>query len=1156
MSNTSDQTTQQSKTRLIVGEIGVDTETGIIGKGHSYDNGKTFVVDDTIYGRIYHKDDHGRIWNGIQEKVEKVVKPAINSANSAYAKAQAAIESAHVTEVAVAATSQAVTEAKQGANDAMSRAKSAVDETKRLGTLLDANQKDIDEQNQNLEDLRTKVSTVSQSADSTAKELTNVASQAKANAAGITEVKSSVGVVQATVANTQGDVSQLTQRADDLTTAVSDNKGNITKAEQRADQAVSVASDAKSEATVATQTATEFQRVAVNARSDATMAVQTASEAKVVASNASGDATTAKQTASEAKTTATNAKSEVSVVQQTATELSQRVSSVENSIETKTITSEVDLNTLTTQGLYSIQTSKQTNAPMAHWAMLSVATGADKSRIYQSWRADVDATKVYYRVKTTTWSAWTTKADQTDISNLQSQITSNSTEINQTKAAVALKAEQADVDTLKGNVTNLQAESTTQANEIKDKVTRSDVTGMLTGYATQEYAQGLVTLKADEWNLNLTNLKTDVNAIKTTGGGVNLLSGTKDFSGWINVKGNVSTAYNGSGSVYYSGTVESGKSEEILQFKFPTYALKADIYYTLSFRAAMTNSGWLTTYVYGGENGTGVSGEDTGYPTDNCHRWHLSNSGQLYTYTFKTRKDLSASNHFLLFINAYDSSGATSNTITGLTLHSIMLEEGTVAHTWSPAPSDMATVTSVTNLSATVDGIKGLVETKADKSEVTQLSSLVQTKVSSGDFTSTTTQLKNLINQRVQVGDVISQINQEAGGNTLIQVSNGKGSLILDAGNTIITGKTWIPSAAIANLTADQVQAGTLSGSKVHAGDNSGNAIDMGVLSDNYVGLHAYANNGDHTYIDLNGIHNYGASYDTRIQQGKITTDYLTVNGGGMIDFRAGDAGVTMDNQDIKFYNSGDINGGISFAGSNPIADRNNGSGNELRLRYDGSFALTPISDESTRLCMSDKSIGIGYHQEGSTSASIDLTGLSVIKDQRYVRLGVFNKNSEWSRIEFNADAVDINHNGLHTSLSGSLVHMLKDGNSSATAMKLQVEGWAWINGYCEAMGHTQHSTLSTKTRIEKADPDHMLDLVNDTELTTFAFKSEVADGTEFRHIGPIIDDVNDVAQYRTPAEFIAPTKTARDDDNMIGALFGAVQALTKRIKTLEEKTK
>ena len=73
MSSTSDQTTQQNKkTRLIIDEVGVDTETGIIGRGHSYDNGKTFTVDKTIYGRIFHKSDHDQVWKGIQDKVKSL----------------------------------------------------------------------------------------------------------------------------------------------------------------------------------------------------------------------------------------------------------------------------------------------------------------------------------------------------------------------------------------------------------------------------------------------------------------------------------------------------------------------------------------------------------------------------------------------------------------------------------------------------------------------------------------------------------------------------------------------------------------------------------------------------------------------------------------------------------------------------------------------------------------------------------------------------------------------------------------------------------------------------------------------------------------------------------------------------------------------------
>ncbi|MGJ3726469.1 tail fiber domain-containing protein [Limosilactobacillus fermentum] len=89
---------------------------------------------------------------------------------------------------------------------------------------------------------------------------------------------------------------------------------------------------------------------------------------------------------------------------------------------------------------------------------------------------------------------------------------------------------------------------------------------------------------------------------------------------------------------------------------------------------------------------------------------------------------------------------------------------------------------------------------------------------------------------------------------------------------------------------------------------------------------------------------------------------------------------------------------------------------------------------------------------------------------------------------------------------------------------------------------------------MQSVDDDKMLKMVNDTDLTTFLYKTDVANGETHRHIGPIIDDVHDVAQYQTPQDFIAPNGVSRDDDNMIGALFGAVKALTKRIKTLESK--
>lgn len=462
-----------------------------------------------------------------------------------------------------------------------------------------------------------------------------------------------------------------------------------------------------------------------------------------------------------------------------------------------------------------------------------------------------------------------------------------------------------------------------------------------------------------------------------------------------------------------------------------------------------------------------------------------------------------------------------------------------------------------TNLHATVDGIQAQVFDKNGSSRITQLSDLVQNKVSSGDFTSMTTQLKNLINQRVQVGDVISQINQEAGGNTLIQVSNGKGSLVLDAANTVITGKTWIPVASIADLTADQIQAGTLTGSTVHLGDSNGNTIDLGVLGTNHVGLHSSAQNGDQTYIDYNGIKNSGTGYSTTISQGKITTGYMTVNGGGLIDFRSSGDGTTIDSQNIKFYNSNAVNGGIEFSGGSPIATVRNGTiGNELRVRYDRSFALTPIKDESARICASSAVMQVGFIQSGSSTPDRNTTGLWVDSDNRHVNLGVWGADSTWARMEASTHNIHMQAGNAHAWLNNDNVFRIykdNDGGSS-TATKLQVDGWAWVKGWVEAAGHSQHSALSTKTDIQPVDDDKMLEMINDTDLTTFLYKTDVANGDTHRHIGLIIDDVHDVAQYQTPQDFIAPNGVSRDDDNMIGALFGAVKALTKRIKTLESK--
>ncbi|AMS08436.1 hypothetical protein AYI71_06385 [Limosilactobacillus oris] len=832
MSNISDQTTQPSKTRLIIGEVGVDTETGIIGKGHSYDNGKTFTVDDTIYGRIYNADDHGRIWQGIQDKVAKVVEPAKSAANSAVAYANDAIKNSRVNSQAIDDINSAVTEAKQGANDAMSRAMSAWD--------------------------------VAIGAKSAVTDFDPLLKQAQsdAKAAGSSAVA-------------------LRADVDKVTSLVNDPKTGLNAT---------------------------YQTAAGNA------------------------------------TTISNVKSDVYQLETTANGLTSRVG------------------------------------------------------------------------------------------NLESKTNTQETAIEQNKNAIALKADQTDVNTLKGNVTSLQAEVTTQANEITTKVTQSDVTGMLTGYATQNYTQSLVTQKANDWNLNLTNLKTDVNAIKTTGGGVNLANGTssKDQS-----SGNASqtTGWN---------------TTTIATFDNP----QAGQQYTVSVNTKNNGGNWKIQ-IWDGTS-----------PTNRVN-WVCSSSSNLiqgknnsFTFTWPSGR-----NQYLIAQLANSNDGGQ------IVWNSAMLEEGTVAHTWSPAPSDMATVTSVTNLSATVDGIQAQVYNSDGSSKITQLSNLIATKVSQGDYNSQINQLNNDINLRVKSADLISQINLQAG-TALIQSNK----LVLDAKTTVFTGDAFIPSAAISSISADKIMLGS---SALYNSDGTLNLVNQ--------------SNGLKALI--------------QVKQGLVQDTTQSI---------------------------------ISFA-----SDYNN-----------RAFSVTPIGATITPTLFFERYDQTAGHWLGFTRNEVRRDGLMFHTwDDEGERFFV----GCHARFDRNISVDGVIYQGTWDGTNGKPlagVLSIQSGNTIWSGSDYLAIGDHVSNGYTNVMAKSfsQQSTLSSKTNIETVDPKDALDLVNRTDIRSYQYKTDVAQGKTKRYASLIIDDVNDVSQYCAPDEFTNEERTGRDDGSAVGYLFLAVQELTRRIKNLEEK--
>lgn len=1182
MSNTSTSNDKavgdDAKVKLIIGEIGRDTKTGIIGRGYSFDNGNTFHVTDTIFGRLYDDRDADGIWNnGMHEKVkEKVnqeitntVEPAIKQADSAVAYANEAIQKSRVNSQAIvdidSAVSDAVSDAAVARSDglrawnaaqsnvdlidqnyasasaaissARAEAIAAADEAKKSASAAQADivavrsdvaavQVDVTANKSDIAVAKSDIAVAKNNLASQATSLSSYASQASAAGQDITVLKSQAGQFEQDMADTKGDVSQLKVSASSASAALSDAAGNISSLQATAKSYSAALSDTNSNVASVTATASKLETKYADAAGDINQIKTDAKGMTQTISDAQGDIAKLKTRADGFDTKYANVAGDVNSLKNDATGFQQTLTDAKGNISTLQATATGLKNTLTdAQGNISTLQTDVTG--------LKKTTSDNKGNISS------------LQVKADSLTSQMSNA-QGDISTLKQTATSFGTRI----SGVETSSENAN-----DKINNL---STSGRNYIKNSESFT-----MTGNGTDNYdLPWVVYTNAFFTNphcndANKTRLSFDLTPTKA-------LSTAKTYPIYWRKEpwtyfGTITVPANTTAKQHYQLVITTPTTQGWADQIFMRFMKDSTSDVSFKIEHSMLTIGdafadWqpapedtadkisvLSTSIDQTKDAIKLKADQTVVDKTNGDVAQLKS--QLKVQADQISGKVSSSD--------LDAKGYATQTYTQTLVKQ-------TADTWNLNLTNVKNdeAKDVTNLNASIDGIKADVYNKDGSSKITQLSNLIATKVSQGDYNSQITQLKNDIDLRVQKGNVVSQINQEAGGNTLIQVSGGKGKLLIDADSTVFSGSAFIPVGCIANLTADDIKTGTLSGSTVHLGDSNGNTIDLGALSTDYVGFHSKATNGDQTYIDLNGIHNYGSSYDTKISQGKITTNLLAVNGGGLIDFRSDGNGMTIDSQNIKFYNSNAVNGGIEFSGGSPLATARDGAvGNELRVRYDRSFALTPITDESARICASSAAMQVGFIQSGSSTPDRQTTGLWVDNDSRHVNLGVWGADSTWARVEANAHNIHMQASKAHAWLSSDNVfHIYKDGDSSSTATKLQVDGWAWVSGWIEAAGHSQHSALSTKTDIQPVDDDKMLEMVNDTDLATFLYKTDVANGDTHRHIGLIIDDVHDVAQYQTPQEFIAPNGVSRDDDNMIGALFGAVKALTKRIKTLENK--
>ncbi len=400
-------------------------------------------------------------------------------------------------------------------------------------------------------------------------------------------------------------------------------------------------------------------------------------------------------------------------------------------------------------------------------------------------------------------------------------IQKNTTAIDENSKAIKLKADATEVNNLKGTVNSHSASINLFSDQLKNMVTESKVNDIINGkgFTTQNTVQSLIDQKAGTINESITNLTSKVNG--NNGGGINLLNATDFSSTDLNklkdMWGSSFTLRDGCAMNVDARTLNSGCTDAL-----QTVKVEPDTDYTLSFEmyySSLASGGhWdrIQTFLWEFQD---LQDHTTAKYTDNGRSVVNTNKRNDNIQTIHTQPDC----HYIKVI-------FRANPKTQFSFIRPKLERGSVATPWSPAPSDLATVTQIQSVTASIDGLQSAVINYQNdtSSKYTQLSDLMQSKVNKGELESVRTQLASSINERIQKGNLITQFNLEAG-RALIQSNK----IYFDADSFVMSpnSKAFIPSAYITNINADKITTGTLDAAKFNVKNFSADNITGGTLN-------------------------------------------------------------------------------------------------------------------------------------------------------------------------------------------------------------------------------------------------------------------------------------------------------------------------------------
>lgn len=339
--------------------------------------------------------------------------------------------------------------------------------------------------------------------------------------------------------------------------------------------------------------------------------------------------------------------------------------------------------------------------------------------------------------------------------------------------------------------------------ELSQRLTATDLNGYVKSTELVQTANEIGSIVANKADMSYVNQKADQWQLELTNlaiGGTNLLAETSSKMEVI-----LSPTVGYREGVRYNTTKNIDKKT-----------------YTLSFEAKAYYSGQkIANYFCHGDLGGNntvervieSNGVERTNPLDGFWEVTLTNSWKRYWITYKVRPEESKKS-VIVGRRFADSSPRPQGSVF---IRNVKLEQGSKPTDYSPAPEDTTVaITAVKN------------------------------------------ELNTAINLRVQKNELLSQINLQAG-HTLIQSKK----IYLDAETVAFSGKAFIPNAAIVDLRADKITAGTLNASKVSIVN-----LDVNRLTGNkteFVKTFWRSAYGNYVNIDYSGM---------RVTYGNTTTEF------------------------------------------------------------------------------------------------------------------------------------------------------------------------------------------------------------------------------------------------------------------------------------------